>query len=86
MMFLILLFSNIAQAPTGGFEKIDAICDSVGFSQEMLDVACDIERAARVPKSDPALTNMIIVRYFNTMSGLLNANEDKCAKEAMAGA
>ncbi len=47
MMFLILLFSKIAYAPTGDFEKIDAICDNLIVSREMLDVACDIERAAR---------------------------------------
>lgn len=47
MMFLILILSKLAHAPTGEFEKIDAVCDDMNVSLEMLDVACDIERAAR---------------------------------------
>jgi hypothetical protein len=47
MMFLILLFSKLAHAPTGDFEKIDAVCEDMSIPLEMLDVACDIERAAR---------------------------------------
>jgi len=46
-MFLILLLSKLAHAPTGNFEKIDAVCDDMSLPLEMLDVACDIERAAR---------------------------------------
>jgi hypothetical protein len=47
MMIIFLLFLNLAHAPTGDFENFEAICETIDVSEKMIDVACDIERAAR---------------------------------------
>lgn len=46
-MFLFLLSLNLAHAPTGNFEEIEAVCEEIDANEKMVDVACDIERAAR---------------------------------------
>jgi hypothetical protein len=47
MIIFLLLFTSLAFAPTGKYEKIDAICVDMNVKKDRIDVACDIEEAAR---------------------------------------